>query len=156
MYIEGEEKGVTQWRVQVKPGEEVLKKLVFEDGAVEFGYKVAISYGFEEVVASEEELQAMVKAKGKLTMMDECEVSVRVLFVNGVYHFLFENEEDDQIFTGEFEFEVKNLEIVDADIKDGWKVRLEPNSTQWRRLKRKDNGPCQYQMSYGFELEYID
>lgn len=53
-------------------------------------------------------------------------MTLRVHFINGVYHFLFESEEDDQIFTGEFEFDVKNLDIVDSDIKNGWKIRLEP------------------------------
>lgn len=98
----------------------------------------------------------MLKQKGKVTMMDECEVTMWALFVNGVYHFYFENDEEDQIFRGEFEFEVKNLDIIEKNLDKGWKVELQPKETAWRQMKRITNGPCQYQMSYGFEIEYID
>ena len=56
---------------------------------------MSINYGFEEEVGSQEDLLAMLKQKGKVTMMDECEVTMWALFVNGVYHFYFENDEED-------------------------------------------------------------
>ncbi|CAI2386441.1 unnamed protein product [Moneuplotes crassus] len=126
------------WVIDIYPGAKIVKKLSTTDSSKKSGVKYSYAFRVEEVLNDEELIIDKVKQKGKMKQIqynnEEYNIYFYSSFFQKKFYFLYENNESDKVFEGNYKFTKTNLKIVGDEDSDSIKVLLQPGEVALKVL----------------------
>lgn len=126
------------WVVDIYPGAKIVKKLTTTDSSKKSGVKYSYAFRVEEILADEEGIVEKVQEKGKKKQIQYNGVDYDIYFYSSFFqkkfYFLYENNEPDKVFEGNYKFTKTNLQIVGDEQSDSVKVILQPGEKVLKTL----------------------
>lgn len=126
------------WVIDIYPGAKIIKKLSTTDSSKKSGVKYSYAFRVEEMLQDDTQIIEKIKDKGKKKQIQYNNQDYNVYFFSSFFqkkfYFLFENNEEDKIFEGNYNFTKTNLEIVGDESNDSIKVVLKPGERALRVL----------------------
>jgi len=121
------------WVIDIYPGAKIIKKLSTTDSSKKSGVKYSYAFKVEEVVQDDKTIVNRIKEKGKKKQIQYNNQDYNIFFYSSFFqkkfYFLYENNETDKIFEGNYNFTKTNLEIVGDEGSDTIKVVLQPGES---------------------------
>lgn len=126
------------WVIDIYPGAKIVKKLSTTDSSKKSGVKYSYAFRVEEILQEDDLLVEKVKEKGKQKQIQynnqDYDIYFYSLFFQKKFYFLFENNEQDKVFEGNYKFTKTNLQIVGDEQSDSVKVVLQPGESALKTL----------------------
>lgn len=126
------------WVVDIYPGAKIVKKLSTTDSSKKSGVKYSYAFRVEEILKSENTIVDKVKDKGKKKQIqyngEDYDIYFYSSFFQKKFYFLYENNETDKTFEGNYKFTKTNLQIVGDEQADTIKIVLLPGESVLKTL----------------------
>jgi hypothetical protein len=126
------------WVVDIYPGAKIVKKLTTTDSSKKSGVKYSYAFRVEEILADEDGIVEKVREKGKKKQIQYNGADYDIYFYSSFFqkkfYFLYENNEKDKVFEGNYKFTKTNLQIVGDEQSDTVKVVLQPGESALKTL----------------------
>ncbi|CAI2386825.1 unnamed protein product [Moneuplotes crassus] len=149
------------WVVDIYPGAKIVKKLSTTDSSKKSGVKYSYAFKVEEVLNDENLIIEKVKQKGKKKQIqynaENYNINFYSSFFQKKFYFLYENNEEDKIFEGNYKFTKTNLKIVGDEDSDTVKVVLQPGEVALRVLVPVDpDQECTISYKYTYVVSNLE
>jgi hypothetical protein len=149
------------WVIDIYPGAKIIKKLSTTDSAKKSGVKYSYAFRVEDVLQDDSMIISKIKDKGKKKQIQYNNEDYNVYFFSSFFqkkfYFLFENNETDKVFEGNYNFTKTNLEIVGDEQNDAIKVVLQPGESALKVLVPVDpDQECTISYKYTYVVSNID
>ena len=137
---ENKHKIIDDYEVHLNPGEKSYMRMNIVDISKPWGYKCKLSFNIEDDLSNEKKLIEKIYAEGELQkcLVDNRPINIeyRVLFINDMYVWLFENNTNRK-FTASFKFYLENLKSdddVDGMPRTTWEIFLNPGERCLKKM----------------------
>jgi calpain-15 len=149
------------WVIDIYPGAKIVKKLSTTDSSKKSGVKYSYAFRVEEIVNDQDEIIAKVKDKGKKKQIQYNNEDYNIYFFSSFFqkrfYFLYENNEVDKVFEGNYKFTKTNLKIVGDEQADSIKVVLQPGESVLNTLVPIDpDQECTISYKYTYVVTNVD
>lgn len=149
------------WVIDIYPGAKIVKKLSTTDSSKKSGVKYSYAFRVEEIVNNQTEIIDKVKDKGKQKQIQYNNQDYDIYFFSSFFqkrfYFLYENNEADKVFEGNYKFTKTNLKIVGDEQADSIKVVLQPGESVLKTLIPIDpDQECTISYKYTYVVSNVD
>jgi len=149
------------WVVDIYPGAKIIKKLSTTDSSKKSGVKYSYAFRVEEVLDNETQIIDKVKDKGKKKQIQYNNQDYNIYFFSSFFqkkfYFLYENNEEDKVFEGNYKFTKTNLQIVGDEQSDSVRVVLQPGESSLKVLTPIDpDQECTISYKYTYLVTEIE
>lgn len=149
------------WVIDIYPGAKIVKKLSTTDSSKKSGVKYSYAFRVEEVLNEDTQIIDKIKEKGKKKQIQYNNEDYNIFFYSSFFqkkfYFLYENNEEDKIFEGNYKFTKTNLQIVGDEQSDTIKVLLQPGESALKVLIPIDpDQECTISYKYTYVVSKVD
>jgi hypothetical protein len=149
----------SKWDLQLKPGEEIVKKLNIVNMNEGATYKYKYSYRCKDYVVDDKSIIQKLLTKGtkkKIIYKDTpLNIAYYVQFIDDAYYWYFDNGSD-KIFKGKFKFDLTNLSMEERG-EDTWTITLHPGEQMLKKLSIDDiSQQSSYKVQMSYTLEHVE
>lgn len=150
-----------QWVIDIYPGSKIIKKLSTTDSSKKSGVKYSYAFRVEDVLQDDTMIKNKVKEKGKKKQIqynnEDHDIYFYSSFFQKKFYFLFENNETEKTFEGNYNFTKTNLEIVGDEKSDSIKVELKPGESVLKTLVPIDpDQECTISYKYTYVVNEVE
>mmetsp|Transcript_12873 Transcript_12873/g.14500 ORF Transcript_12873/g.14500 Transcript_12873/m.14500 type:complete len:214 (-) Transcript_12873:15-656(-) len=149
------------WVVDIYPGAKIVKKLSTTDSSKKSGVKYSYAFRVEEILNDEDMIVSKVMDKGKKKQIQYNNEDYNIYFYSSFFqkkfYFMYENNEEDKVFEGNYKFTKTNLKIVGDEHSDEIKVVLQPGERELKVLVPIDpDQECTISYKYTYVVSEIE